>query len=105
MTNGGYIGTNLALHHGVPIVQVGRTEEKAETGARIRHFGVGHSFARTPSPSRLRRAIRDVLDDAALRSRVATLSAEYRRHDAPAESARLLTELAARTGSRSLATV
>lgn len=96
VTNGGYIGTNLALHHGVPIVQVGNTEEKAEIGARIRHFGLGVASSTTPSPARLRRAVRHVLDDAALRQRVRRLGAEYRRHDAPEESAALLAALASR---------
>ena len=99
VTNGGYIGTNLALHHGVPIVQVGATEEKAETGARINHFGLGVGFKRTPSPARLRKAVRHVLDDAAVRTRVAWLAKHYRRLEAPAESARLLVELAAQRSS------
>jgi len=94
VTNGGYIGTNLALHHGVPVVQVGATEEKAETGARIEHFRLGRAYRRTPSRGRLRRAVRYVLDDGAVRDRVAWLAKEYRRHDAPAESAALLVELA-----------
>jgi MGT family glycosyltransferase len=95
VTNGGYIGTNLALHHGVPIVQVGATEEKAEIGARIDHFGVGTAFRRLPSRGRLRRAVRHVLDDGAVRDRVAWLAKDYRRHDAPAESAALLGALVA----------
>jgi UDP:flavonoid glycosyltransferase YjiC (YdhE family) len=100
VTNGGYIGTNLALHHGVPVVQVGATEEKAETGARIAHFGFGRAFRRTPSRGRLRRAVRHVLDDGAVRDRVAWLAKDYRRHDASSESAALLVELAAaRTGA------
>jgi UDP:flavonoid glycosyltransferase YjiC (YdhE family) len=95
VTNGGYIGTNLALHHGVPIVQVGNTEEKAEIGARVRHFQLGAAFKRVPSEKRLRRAIRFVLDDAAVRSRVARLGVEYRRHHAPTEAAAALVDLAA----------
>ncbi len=102
VTNGGYIGTNLALHHGVPIVQVGDTEEKAEIGARVKHFGVGAAFKKTPSAPRLRKAVRDVLDNAALRNRVARLALEYRRHDAPAESAQLLVDLAARRSALQL---
>jgi UDP:flavonoid glycosyltransferase YjiC (YdhE family) len=96
VTNGGYIGTNLALHHGVPIVQVGNTEEKAEIGARVRHFRLGVAFKRTPSEKRLRRAIRFVLDDAAVRDRVARLAVAYRRHDAPTEAAAALVALAAK---------
>lgn len=33
VTNGGYTGVTLALAHGVPLVQVGSSEEKAEIGA------------------------------------------------------------------------
>jgi UDP:flavonoid glycosyltransferase YjiC (YdhE family) len=99
VTNGGYIGTNLALHHGVPIVQVGDTEEKAEIGARIEHFGVGVAFRKTPAPRRLRTAVRRVLDDAALRNRVAWLAADYRRHDSARESADLLVASAIWGGS------
>ncbi len=33
VTNGGYTGVTLALAHGVPIVQAGTTEEKAEIAA------------------------------------------------------------------------
>ena len=35
VTNGGYTGVTTALHHGVPLVQAGSTEEKAEIGARV----------------------------------------------------------------------
>ena len=52
--------------------------------------------------SRLRKAVRYVLDDAAVRNRVARLAVEYRRHDAPAESAQLLVELAARRSALEL---
>lgn len=99
VTNGGYIGTNLALHHGVPVVQVGATEEKAEIGARVGGLGLGVAFKKLPSRTRLRAAIHRALDDETLRSRVARVAADYRRHDAPAESAALLVELAGRGGS------
>ena len=54
VTNGGYTGVTIALHHGVPIVQAGRTEEKGEIGARIHWSGVGVRLgppARTMRPS------------------------------------------------------
>lgn len=101
VTNGGYIGTNLALHHGLPVVQVGTTEEKAEIGARVRHLGVGFAFRKLPARPRLRAAIRRAMTDQDLRSRVERLAAEYRRHDAPTESAALLIELAARAARSS----
>lgn len=41
VTNGGYTGVTLAIAHGVPVVQAGRSEEKAEIGARIAWSGAG----------------------------------------------------------------
>jgi UDP:flavonoid glycosyltransferase YjiC (YdhE family) len=96
VTNGGYIGTNLALHHGVPIVQVGATEEKAEIGARINHTGVGVATKRLPSIARLRTTILRTLGDDAIRARVAALATSYQDHHAPTECAVQLVALADR---------
>ncbi len=98
VTNGGFIGTNLALHHGVPVIQVGRTEEKAEIGARIEHAGVGLRFGRRPSARRLRDAVHYVLTDRTVRANVEQLSEQYQLHDAPTEAAALLVELASARG-------
>lgn len=97
VTNGGYIGTNLALHHGVPVLQVGDTEEKAEIGARVAHLGLGEAFRKAPSAPRLRKAVRRLLGDAELRARVGALGLVYRTHDSPTEAARLLVDLARRS--------
>ena len=94
VTNGGFIGTNLALHHGVPVIQVGRTEEKAEIGARIEHAGVGLRFGRRPSARRLRDAVHYVLTDRTVVANVDSLAEQYQLHDAPTEAAALLVELA-----------
>ena len=48
VTNGGYTGVTLALAHGVPLVQVGSSEEKAEIGARIAWSKVGVRLALAP---------------------------------------------------------
>ncbi|MEU8718677.1 nucleotide disphospho-sugar-binding domain-containing protein [Streptomyces sp. NPDC048663] len=40
-TNGGYGGAQLALHHGVPLVVVGGSEDKPAVAARVAHFGFG----------------------------------------------------------------
>ena len=55
VTNGGYTGVTTALHHGVPLVQAGSTEEKAEIGRRVAWSGVGvrirwHAPGRPPGP-------------------------------------------------------
>ncbi|MET0458576.1 MAG: nucleotide disphospho-sugar-binding domain-containing protein [Ilumatobacteraceae bacterium] len=96
VTNGGYIGTNLALHHGVPIVQIGATEEKPEIGARIAYTGVGVAMRRVPSVARLRSTILATLRDPAIRVRVAAVASSYQRHHAPTECADALVMLAAR---------
>ena len=64
VTNGGYTGVTIALHHGVPIVQAGDTEEKGEIGARIRWSGVGVRLGTTrPDDDAVGAAVRRVLDE------------------------------------------
>jgi UDP:flavonoid glycosyltransferase YjiC (YdhE family) len=96
VTNGGYTGVTLALHHGVPLVQAGTTEEKSEIAARIAWTGVGIRLGTTrPAPAAVRRAVTTVLerpDHAAAARRV---QAEMARHDAGTEGADLLERLAA----------
>ena len=98
VTNGGYTGVTTALHHGVPLVQAGSTEEKAEIGARIRWSGVGVRIrATTPHPRRLRTAVRRVLGETGYAAAAARMGAELRRHAAAREAAVLL-ELLAEAG-------
>jgi MGT family glycosyltransferase len=94
VTNGGYIGTNLALHHGVPVVQIGDTEEKAETGTRINHAGVGVARKRRPTGRELRDVIVHAMTDETIAANVRRVAAEYQDHDAPVEAAGLLVDLA-----------
>lgn len=96
VTNGGYSGVTLALSHGVPLVQAGTTEEKAEIGARIRWSGVGVALgASRPSPSALRDGVRRVLDEPSFRAAAGRVRAEMAPHDAGREGALLLERLAA----------
>lgn len=96
VTNGGYSGVTLALHHGVPIVQAGTTEEKSEIGARIAWSGVGVRV-RTgrPSPGQVRGAVERVLGEAHFRNAARRIAAEMAAHDGPRETADLLETLAA----------
>ncbi|HYN67912.1 MAG TPA: nucleotide disphospho-sugar-binding domain-containing protein [Ornithinibacter sp.] len=95
VTNGGYTGVTTALHHGVPLVQAGSTEEKAEIGARVQWTGVGVRIrSTTPGPRRLRSAVRRALHDPGHREAAQRVGAEMRRHDAAEESADLLERLA-----------
>ena len=96
VTNGGYTGVTLALAHGVPIVQCGTTEEKAEIAARIHWSGTGLRLGKThPKPETVRRGVRRVLDDPAFRSAASRVRSEMAEHDAANESADLLEQLAA----------
>ena len=99
VTNGGYTGVTTALHHGVPLVQAGSTEEKAEIGARVQWSGAGVRIrATSPAPHRLRRAVRTALHDPRHRAAAARIGAELRRHDAAEEGAELLERLAVTGG-------
>lgn len=96
VTNGGYTGVTIALHHGVPIVQAGDTEEKGEVGARVQWSGVGVRLGRTrPGDDAVRTAVRRVLDDPGFRRAAGRVAAEMAEHDAAAEGADLLERLAA----------
>jgi len=99
VTNGGYTGVTIALHHGVPIVQAGDTEEKGEIGARIHWSGVGVRLGTTlPRDADVRAAVRRTLDEPGFRAAAGLVAAEMVRHDAATEGADLL-ELLAATGA------
>ncbi|MBJ8339939.1 hypothetical protein JGU71_13665 [Antrihabitans sp. YC3-6] len=95
VTNGGYTGVTLALSHGVPIVQAGTTEEKAEIAARIQWSGVGLRLGKTgPAPDKVRAAVRRVLDEPGFRVAARKVQAEMATHDSSREAADLLEKLA-----------
>jgi UDP:flavonoid glycosyltransferase YjiC (YdhE family) len=94
VTNGGYTGVTLALAHGVPLVQVGSTEEKAETGARIVWSGVGVRSRWLPSRRRLRAMVRRVLTDPVYRGAAQRMGREAAGHDAAGQCVDLLEQLA-----------
>lgn len=94
VTNGGYTGVTLALAHGVPLVQIGSSEEKAEIGARIAWSGVGLRSRWRPSRARLRRMVHRVLTEPEIRAASDRLRREMVSHDAAEECADLLEGLA-----------
>ncbi len=94
LTNGGYIGVTSALAHGVPLVQIGSSEEKAEIGARIVWSRVGVRRRWRPSPRRLRAMVDQVLTDPAIRAGVTAMQTSFARHDAAGEAADALEQLA-----------
>jgi UDP:flavonoid glycosyltransferase YjiC (YdhE family) len=102
VTNGGYTGVTLALHHGVPLVQAGTTEEKSEIAARIAWTGVGISLRTTrPSAAAVGHAVRQVLTEDRYRAAAGRVRQEMVQHDAGREGADLLVRLATSGRSRS----
>ncbi|HYN33708.1 MAG TPA: nucleotide disphospho-sugar-binding domain-containing protein, partial [Ilumatobacteraceae bacterium] len=96
-------GTNLALHHGVPVVQVGNTEEKAEIGRRVEWAGVGIRLPKTQTtPELVDRAVRRVLTDDRYPTRAASLAVEYQRHHATTEIVEHLERLIDRSAAHHL---
>ena len=89
ITNGGYGGVHTALHHGVPLVVAGITEDKPEVAARVEWSGTGVNLRTgTPQPDDVRAAVQTVLAEPNYRLRAETLSKEftqYRPLDAIAE--------------------
>ncbi len=94
LTNGGYGGTLQALSHGIPCIVAGRSEDKAEVAARVAYAGVGLNLrTATPTPARIRRAVREVLSEPSYRTRAARLGQQLRAHDAATEAADWIEQL------------
>lgn len=77
VTNGGYGGVHWALAHGVPLVLAGRTEDKAEVGARVAWSGAGVRLrGNRPTPDEVAAGVRTVRTDPSYRAAARCLAAE-----------------------------
>lgn len=95
VTNGGYGTIQIALAHGVPIVAIGKTEDKAEIGNRVAWSGVGISLkVATPSEAGIRDAVRRVITTPTYAARAEAIRYEMAGLDAALTGAELLEELA-----------
>lgn len=95
VTNGGYSGVTMAIAAGVPVVQAGSTEEKADIGARVAWAGVGARLRSARRPRWwLRRVVRDVMGSARRAEASRRLADEFARHDAARIGTALLASLA-----------
>jgi MGT family glycosyltransferase len=95
VTNGGYGGLHYALAHGVPVVSVGKTEDKAELAARVSWSGVGVGMkTQVARPDRLRAAVRKVLFEPEHAARAVAMQAEMRSYGGAATAVGLLEQLA-----------
>ena len=95
VTNGGYGGLHYALAHGVPVVSVGKTEDKAELAARVSWSGVGVGMkTQYAKPGPLRAAVRTLLFEPEHAARAVAMQAEMRAYGGAATAVGLLEELA-----------
>jgi MGT family glycosyltransferase len=96
LTNGGYGSIQIALAHGVPVVAIGKTEEKPEIANRVNWSGVGIGIKeRIPTEKQIRDAVRTVLNIPTYAARAEALRYELAGLDAAKIGADLLEELAA----------
>ena len=95
LTNGGYGSIQIALAHGVPVVAIGKTEEKPEIANRIEWARVGIGLkVQTPTEEQIRDAVMRVLNDMTYRARANAIRYEMSGLDAGNTGAELLEELA-----------
>jgi MGT family glycosyltransferase len=95
VTNGGYGSIQIALSHGVPVVAIGKTEEKPEIANRVEWSGVGVGVkALIPTETQIREAVRRVLNDMTYRARANAIGYEMSGLDAGSRGADLLEQLA-----------
>jgi len=95
LTNGGYGSIQIALAHGVPVVAIGKTEDKAEIANRVNWSGVGIGLKeRTASEEQIRNAVRTVLATPTYAARAEAMRYEMDGLDAAKIGADLLEELA-----------
>jgi len=96
VTNGGYGAVQRALSTGVPLVVAGNTEDKPEVAARVAWAGAGVNLRTgTPTPSAVRVAVRNVLNDGRYLGAARKLEAAFARRDGVAEIAALVDEVIA----------
>lgn len=94
VTNGGYGTVSQALRHGVPIVAVGQTEDKAEVGARVEWSGVGLRLSSiAPTVEELAGAIGRVLAEPSFGERARGIAGDFAGIDTAALVTGLVDEL------------
>lgn len=95
LTNGGYGSIQIALAHGVPVVAIGKTEDKAEIANRVEYAGVGMGMkVRVPTEAQIRDAVLRVLTTPTFAARAEAMRYELAGLDAATSAAGLLEELA-----------
>jgi MGT family glycosyltransferase len=95
LTNGGFGSIQIALREGVPVVAIGKTEEKPEIANRVEWSGVGIGLkVRIPTETQIRDAVLRVLNTPTYAARAEAFHYEMAGLDAAQRGADLLEELA-----------
>lgn len=95
LTNGGFGSIQIALAEGVPVVAIGKTEEKPEIANRVEWSGVGIGLkVLIPTATQIRDAVRRVFSTPTYAARAEAFHYELATLDAAKRSADLLEELA-----------
>jgi MGT family glycosyltransferase len=95
VTNGGYGSVQIALAHGVPLVAIGKTEEKPEICNRVAWSGTGIGLKTiVPTEEQVRTAILTVLDTPIYRARASAIAREMSGLDFAKTGADLVEQLA-----------
>ncbi len=88
LTNGGYGTVQIALAHAVPVVAIGKTEEKPEIANRVTYSGAGLGIkALVPTEKQIRGAVQRVLGDPSYRRRALEIGKELAGLNAADEAA------------------
>jgi UDP:flavonoid glycosyltransferase YjiC (YdhE family) len=94
VTNGGWGGVLAALAAGVPLVVAGGTLDKPDIARRVAWSGAGLDLRTgSPSPRRVRAAVRRVLDDPGFRTRAEEIGRSLAHLGGAATAARLVEQL------------
>jgi MGT family glycosyltransferase len=100
VTNGGYGSIQIALSHGVPVIAIGKSEEKPEIAARVNWTGVGVGIKeQCVAPERILQAVKQVLGDNLYRLKAKEMQVRLANTDASQSAANLLEELAGVPGA------
>jgi len=99
ITNGGFGGVQQALAAGVPVLVAGRTEDKAEVGARVAWSGAGLALATdkvtdVTTSQAVAAGVRRVLDNPSFARRAGQLAGEYGQYDGVGRAVSVITEVA-----------
>lgn len=94
VSNGGWTGVTTALAHGVPVLQVGRTEEKADIGRRVQWSRCGVSLRRGGARA-IGAAVSRLRTRPQLTAGLTAVRAQFDARDAGSGGAALLRALAA----------